>query len=208
MLQPIPCWSEYVSIERTFRITSVTRQFLQVFSQSFLYALNLWLLLCPAWLSFDWALGSIKLIETITDIRIVPAIFIYLLLFLIISNGSRYNKKLLSLLHTATLHIFFHHRNSHISLALMIIPFIPASGLFVKLGFVIAERVLYIPSIGFCILVVMGYKRLCEQWHRMRYVCWNAIGFGEHCVNVTFLTIDLPYDICGNYRLHDTKNEA
>ncbi|XP_037049896.1 protein O-mannosyl-transferase TMTC4 [Bradysia coprophila] len=120
----------------------------RICSQSFLYALNLWLLLCPVWLSFDWALGSIRLIETVTDVRILPAFLIYSLLALLILNGSR---------------------NIHTALVLMIIPFLPASGI-VKLGFVIAERVLYIPSIGFCVLVVMGYQRICEHWHQMRYV--------------------------------------
>lgn len=61
----------------------------QIFSQSFLYALNLWLMLCPEWLSFDWALGSIQLIETMTDMRIIPAILIYVLLALLVLKGSR-----------------------------------------------------------------------------------------------------------------------
>lgn len=41
----------------------------QVLSQLYLYVLNMWLLLCPDWLSFDWALGSIELVERLTDPR-------------------------------------------------------------------------------------------------------------------------------------------
>lgn len=41
-------------------------------------------------------------------------------------------------------------------LAFLIIPFIPSSNLFFYVGFVVAERVLYIPSIGFCMLVALG----------------------------------------------------
>ena len=38
------------------------------------------------------------------------------------------------------------------SLSLMALPFLPASNLFFYVGFVVAERVLYIPSAGFCLL--------------------------------------------------------
>ena len=34
----------------------------------------------------------------------------------------------------------------------MSLPFIPASNLFFPVGFVVAERVLYVLSMGFCIL--------------------------------------------------------
>ena len=43
-----------------------------------------------------------------------------------------------------------------LSLALLVLPFIPATNLFFYVGFVIAERVLYIPSMGFCLLVAHG----------------------------------------------------
>lgn len=45
----------------------------------------------------------------------------------------------------------------------MIVAFLPASGL-VKLGFVIAERVLYVPSIGFCALISIGLNRIYQRF--------------------------------------------
>ena len=42
------------------------------------------------------------------------------------------------------------------ALSMTIIPFVPASNLFFPVGFVVAERILYIPSMGVCILVVLG----------------------------------------------------
>ena len=42
------------------------------------------------------------------------------------------------------------------SLAILILPFIPATNLFFYVGFVIAERILYIPSMGFVLLVSYG----------------------------------------------------
>lgn len=42
----------------------------------------------------------------------------------------------------------------------MVLPFIPASNLFMKVGFVIAERTLLLPSAGYCLLVSIGLQRL------------------------------------------------
>ena len=45
-----------------------------------------------------------------------------------------------------------------LSLAFLVLPFIPATNAFFYVGFVIAERVLYIPSIGFCLLFAHGFS--------------------------------------------------
>ena len=46
------------------------------------------------------------------------------------------------------------------SLSLLVLPYLPASNLFFPVGFVVAERVLYLPSMGFCMLVSLVYKEL------------------------------------------------
>ena len=56
-----------------------------------------------------------------------------------------------------------------ISLAILVFPFVPASNLFFYVGFVIAERVLYIPSMGYCLLLAHGVCTL----HRTR--CENVV---------------------------------
>lgn len=50
------------------------------------------------------------------------------------------------------------------SVVMMVIPFIPASNLVAYVGFVVAERVLYIPSLGFCLLVGHGFVKLMERF--------------------------------------------
>ena len=64
------------------------------------------------------------------------------------------------LLHTALVGLKArdHLASSQLILALAwtILPFLPASNLFFPVGFVVAERVLYIPSMGFCLLVAQG----------------------------------------------------
>ena len=48
-------------------------------------------------------------------------------------------------------------------LLLTIFPYIPASNLFFPVGFVVAERVLYLPSMGFCLLVGYGIWRILQS---------------------------------------------
>lgn len=45
----------------------------------------------------------------------------------------------------------------------MILPFLPASNLFFPVGFVIAERVLYMPSMGFCLLIAYGFHLMADR---------------------------------------------
>lgn len=120
----------------------------QVLSQQYLYTINSWLLLCPDWLSFDWALGSVRLVEHITDPRC--AAIVALIAFIGVG--------VLSL-----------RRDTVLALALLIVPFLPASGL-VGVGFVVAERVLYVPSMGFCALIALGLDKLCSMHKKRRHV--------------------------------------
>ena len=55
-------------------------------------------------------------------------------------------------------------------ISLMVLPFLPASNLFFPVGFVVAERVLYLPSMGFCMLVAYGAHRMLQtraRWLRL-----------------------------------------
>lgn len=38
---------------------------------------------------------------------------------------------------------------------MMVAPFLPASGWFMWIGFVLAERIMFLPTIGFCVLLVL-----------------------------------------------------
>uniref|UniRef100_A0A3B4A0Z4 dolichyl-phosphate-mannose--protein mannosyltransferase n=1 Tax=Periophthalmus magnuspinnatus TaxID=409849 RepID=A0A3B4A0Z4_9GOBI len=101
---------------------------------SFLLSFNAWLLLAPVTLCYDWQVGSIPLVESLSDPRNGATVILLLLLCL---------------------------REVLVGLLFLIFPFIPASNLFFRVGFVVAERVLYMPSMGYCILVSHGLTRLC-----------------------------------------------
>lgn len=116
---------------------------------TYLPCLNTWLLLCPAQLCCDWTMGSIPLLQSGADPRMLAILavsaILFLLIFTIMTSSEEYSKQVL------------------FSLAWVIIPFIPASNIFFPVGFVIAERVLYIPSMGFCLLVSLGLQRIMKQ---------------------------------------------
>ncbi|GIY32632.1 protein O-mannosyl-transferase TMTC1 [Caerostris extrusa] len=58
-----------------------------------------------------------------------------------------------------------------LSLSVMVFSFLPASNLLVTVGFVVAERVLYIPSLGFCLLVSHGLQKLMQRGPMIASMC-------------------------------------
>uniref|UniRef100_A0A673WW84 dolichyl-phosphate-mannose--protein mannosyltransferase n=1 Tax=Salmo trutta TaxID=8032 RepID=A0A673WW84_SALTR len=110
----------------------------------FLLAFNAWLLLSPAVLCYDWQVGSIPLVESLWDMRNVAALLLGVVMVAL------------------CLHCRLESREVLLGVLFLVFPFIPASNLFFRVGFVVAERVLYMPSMGYCILVAHGLGRLCS----------------------------------------------
>lgn len=50
-------------------------------------------------------------------------------------------------------------------IAFMVLPFLPACNLFFHVGFVLAERLLYLPSVGYCLMLGLGFGRLWQRLH-------------------------------------------
>lgn len=65
------------------------------------------------------------------------------------------------------------------SLVWLIIPFVPASAVFLRLGTLLAERLLYIPSIGFCFVMSLVIHSISRTLRRIpsiqRLVYWTMI---------------------------------
>lgn len=93
-------------------------------------------------------------------------------------------------------------RNSKIlliSLCLLVFPFIPATNLFFYVGFVIAERILYIPSMGYCLLVAHGVEIL---YIRCRNCTWKTF-----IVSVTGMWLLTTYSVRTVTRNMDWRTE-
>lgn len=58
-----------------------------------------------------------------------------------------------------------------ITLAFTVLPFMPASNLLFYVGFVIAERVLYLPSVGYCFLIAHGYQLASKRFKISMKIC-------------------------------------
>ncbi|XP_072309450.1 protein O-mannosyl-transferase TMTC1 isoform X2 [Eucyclogobius newberryi] len=102
---------------------------------SFLLWFNAWLLLAPVTLCYDWQVGSIPLVESLSDPRNGATLLLLLLMALVCGHCIRSIQTQPS-------------REVLVGLLFLVFPFIPASNLFFRVGFVVAERVLYMPRSG------------------------------------------------------------
>lgn len=94
-------------------------------------------------------MGCIPLIENIFDFRIILVILFWLI-------GILFTHKIIK----------NPNKSECIGLSLLIIPFIPATNLLFRVGFVIAERVLFLPSIGMCLIITLGWQKLQRKIQR------------------------------------------
>uniref|UniRef100_A0A8C4EIA5 dolichyl-phosphate-mannose--protein mannosyltransferase n=1 Tax=Dicentrarchus labrax TaxID=13489 RepID=A0A8C4EIA5_DICLA len=129
--------------------------FLRIVNYNYYYSLNAWLLLCPWWLCFDWSMGCVPLIKSATDWRMVWLLLLWCILIGLISQAlcSQDSQR---------------RRTLTLGLVLLVVPFLPACNLFFRVGFVIAERVLYLSSAGYCLLLAYSLGHCCFCWSRFR----------------------------------------
>uniref|UniRef100_A0A672JC61 dolichyl-phosphate-mannose--protein mannosyltransferase n=1 Tax=Salarias fasciatus TaxID=181472 RepID=A0A672JC61_SALFA len=128
---------------------------------NYLLPVNAWLLLNPSELCCDWTMGTIPLVESLLDLRNLATLVFYTFLGLLAYHSLRYR-------HSSA-------RTVIMALSLIVLPFIPASNLFFPVGFVVAERVLYVPSMGFCVLVAHGF-RIVSHKGQLKKISWLMIG--------------------------------
>uniref|UniRef100_A0A665VFN4 dolichyl-phosphate-mannose--protein mannosyltransferase n=1 Tax=Echeneis naucrates TaxID=173247 RepID=A0A665VFN4_ECHNA len=126
-----------------------------IVNYNYYYSLNAWLLLCPWWLCFDWSMGCVPLIKSATDWRMVWLLLLWCILIGLISQAL--SSTAISHLLTLTL-----------ALVLLVVPFLPACNIFFRVGFVIAERVLYLSSAGYCLLLAYSLGHCCYRWTKYR----------------------------------------
>ncbi|CAN7977948.1 unnamed protein product, partial [Ixodes persulcatus] len=117
---------------------------------NYLAALNAWLLVFPCDLCCDWTMGTVPLVTSLTDPRNLATVAVYLFLAVATRAALESDER--------------HRRPLLMGLSLMCFPYLPASNLLHPVGFVVAERVLYLPSLGFCLLVAQGCSLLAQQY--------------------------------------------
>ncbi|CAG9091583.1 unnamed protein product [Plutella xylostella] len=113
---------------------------------AYLPAVNAWLLTLPEALCCDWTMGTVKLVDSYLDTRNLATLTLACSLIAATVHALRTRSSSLSM-----------------GLALLVLPFLPASNLFFPVGFVVAERVLYMPSMGWCLLVAHGWRLVAKK---------------------------------------------
>ncbi|XP_075990788.1 transmembrane O-mannosyltransferase targeting cadherins 4 [Anticarsia gemmatalis] len=156
----------------------------KIATYNYIYFLNAVLFIWPKWLCYDWSMGCIQLIKKLTDGRIIFVFLMYLygilLLIAIIKNKHRKTNRIIIL-----------------AVSLAVIPFLPASNILYPVGFVIAERILYISSAGYCLLIVVGFNKLLHR--RSLIVCKIGV--------FMFLLLVLLYSVRSWQRSLEWRNE-
>ncbi|CAG07292.1 unnamed protein product, partial [Tetraodon nigroviridis] len=129
--------------------------FLRIVNYNYYYCLNAWLLLCPWWLCFDWSMGCVPLIKSATDWRVVWLLLLWCFLIGLINQAlcSPDSQR---------------RRTLTLALVLLVVPFLPACNIFFRVGFVIAERVLYLSSAGYCLLLAYAFGHCSYHWSKYR----------------------------------------
>ncbi|XP_063722692.1 protein O-mannosyl-transferase TMTC3-like isoform X3 [Symsagittifera roscoffensis] len=129
-------------------------------SLHYLLPVNCWLLLCPWWLCCDWSMGTIPLIDSPLDPRNGCTLLFWVAFVLVCRRcfSPSFSTSVPNSRHRTLL-----SAQTALAVALTVFPFVPASNLLFPVGFVVAERVLYSPSAGFCLLVALGFRQLLRH---------------------------------------------
>nr|XP_053627022.1 protein O-mannosyl-transferase TMTC4-like isoform X2 [Cherax quadricarinatus] len=145
--------------------------FFRSLNYQYTYSMNALLLVLPIWLCFDWSMGCVPVIVSFSDPRLLTLPVLWVSFIMLLRRGMTQGKGSQT------------SRCVLMALAMGIVPFLPATNIFFRVGFVIAERVLYLPAAGFCILVVTGMRELGATNH----VSKRVLQFGYVLLVVVFI---------------------
>nr|XP_027200456.1 transmembrane and TPR repeat-containing protein 1-like isoform X2 [Dermatophagoides pteronyssinus] len=166
--------------------TSYSRSMLtRILTYCYISAYNIRLLLNPTNQSYDWQTSTIRLINSLNDQRNLWTLTILIMSILLLycsitkllwSNHHSHHPIETSIQLAGNGKISANNNDDDgktlfIAIIMLIIPYLPASNLFITVGFVIAERLLYVPSIGFIFIICYGIQQLRRQFHKYhRYI--------------------------------------
>ena len=125
----------------------------------YLSFVNSWLLLSPSILCHDYRMGAIPLITSLGD----PRNLLSLVTLSTIAALGLWSIRAHDVRKCEASTLKEHHKAAIFGLSLMVFPYIPASNLFFTVGFVVAERVLYLPSMGFCLFAGYGIYHILKS---------------------------------------------
>ena len=165
-----------------------TDWFTRAFSVTWVYCLYIRDALYPQFLTVDWSGKSIALITDLADVRAlgVMALWLFALLCLLsmfvglptrTSNMVRYYR--------TTVLISF--------VAFLFCPFLLSSNILVVVGLMKADRVIYLPLMGFCLMEACVVRHLCSPFskNRSNQSAWHDSPLAKLCHVVLMVQIYL-----------------
>jgi len=126
-------------------ISFETSRKVRILSYAYLHGVYAKLLVWPQFLCYDYSMDAIPSVHTLLDCRLLLPLAAYTGLFAAVAAAARAPPE--------------PRRAALISLALLLVPYLPASNILFPVGTVIGERLLYIPSAGFCLAVAAALSR-------------------------------------------------
>ncbi|CAG2167724.1 unnamed protein product [Oppiella nova] len=172
--------------------------YLRIINFNYIYAINAWILLYPDWLCFDWSMTCIPLIQSLLDLRIIFIAILWITLLLVLKSSVCHNNCNI-------------RRQLQISIAFGCVSFVPSSNIFFSVGFVVAERALFLPSIGYLLLIISGFQLLEKRFvsYSRRNFDWiNEKRLFESGLDVCPLNAKVHYNIAKNAADFGFKDKA
>jgi Flp pilus assembly protein TadD len=129
-------------------ISFESSKLVRVLSYAYIHGVYTRLLCWPQFLCYDYSMDAIPPVQMFSDCRLLLPLAAYVGFAATV---------------TATLSAPRRYRRAGlISLAVLVVPFLPASNILFPVGTVVGERLLYIPSAGFCLALLIGLHRVVE----------------------------------------------
>lgn len=143
--------------------------YIRTLNFNYIYAINAWILIYPEWLCFDWSMDCIPLIKSFTDFRILLILIFWMTLILLMrASLLNQNPNIRRYFRYVSVFIILNNNFSKsqikIGLIFVFVPFIPSSNVFFTVGFVVAERALFLSSFGYVLLLITGIDILCQRF--------------------------------------------
>lgn len=130
----------------------------RVLSTLHLHVYYVRLLIAPLFLSADWSFSCVPPVLGLTDVRNAQSALLYVLIALAVIAARPWVLQ-------REAELARHRVRAFVLLALGMAPFVPAANIFFYIGTFIGERLLYMPSLGFCLLLAEPLSAACGSIH-------------------------------------------
>ncbi|PIC18831.1 hypothetical protein B9Z55_024585 [Caenorhabditis nigoni] len=119
-------------------------RFYRVVNYSYIWLYHIYLLVVPTNLCFDYSMGCISPISSLYDLRVLSPVLISIL---------------------AIIGVTFRNECRILTFGGLMgaLAFLPSSNIFFTVGFSVAERILYLPSAGFCLMCAVVLKKMSSH---------------------------------------------